>query len=182
MAAQGPGMSKITEMALLTIAGLLIVAAMLLVIALSLGLTGCTGASMTPEERGIEVSDRIGVFNQDKALFMAQKAVEDAYGVNLGDMHSDAVVYWADTICPQNGVPAVIYNGKCLYGVMFGLDEMYVAVSVHTPDRTCGTALIHEFGHALHLAVLGDYNGAHDNHEFWDVLDEPIALACARDW
>ena len=147
---------------------------------------------MTPEERGIKVSDRIGVLNQSKVLFVTQLAVEDAYGVKLGDMHTDAVVYWTDTRCPKNGLSMVIHDGRCLYGVMWSLEEMYVAESNIDPDKTCGSSLVHEFGHALHGAVFGDFNGAHDHLEFWGgerdgkhvtgVLEAPARLACERGW
>jgi len=138
---------------------------------------------MTPYDRGIEVTDAIGVLNQSKALFSAQIAVEDHYGVRLGDMHTDAVVYWTDTKCPKNGQYAVIYRGTCVYGRMWSLDEIYVALSNKDPERTCGSALIHEFGHAMYMEMFDrDGNAAHDDDEFWDVLVAPMQLACDRGW
>jgi len=151
-------------------------------LALFIVLLAACGGVMTPEERGIVVSDRIGVFNQSKVLFTTQLAVEDHYGVDLGDMHTDAVVYWTDTICPKNGLSMVIYRGECNYGRMWSLEEVYVAVSNKDPEKTCGSALVHEFGHALHFELFGSYNGSHDHDAFWDVLKEPNRIACERGW
>ena len=145
------------------------------------GLAAC--GPMTPEERGIKVNeDIIGVYNQDKAMFTAQYLVEDYYGVELGDLWTDAVVYWTDTKCPKNGQYAVIYDRECYYGIMWSCDEIYVALSNGDPETTTGSALLHEFGHCMHMemGLGGDTN--HVDNEFWDVIIEAQDIARGRGW
>ena len=138
---------------------------------------------MAPEERGIKVSDRIGVLNQSKAMFWAQTLVEDEYHVDLGDLSTQGVtVYWADTKCPKNGQYAVIYNGNCNYGRMWSCDEMYVALSNLDPERTCGSALLHEFGHCLSMAMGNGGDAGHNDNRLWDVIAEASDFACNEGW
>ena len=137
---------------------------------------------MTPEERGIEVTDKIGIFNQSKALFWTQTLTEDEYGVDLGDLSTSAVIYWADTRCPKNGQYAVIYKGQCNYGRMWSCDEIYVALSGIDSDRTCGSALLHEFGHCLSMSMGLGGDHSHSDARLWAVIETAKRYACDRGW
>lgn len=137
----------------------------------------------TPEERGIAVTDKIGIFNQSKALFWAQTLVEDEYQIDLGDLStSGTVIYWTDTKCPKNGQYAVIYDGKCNYGRMWSCDEIYVALSGVDPERTCGSALLHEFGHCLSMAMGLGGDNSHSDERLWGVISEAKNYSCERGW
>jgi hypothetical protein len=139
---------------------------------------------MSPEERGIEVADLIGVFNQDKSMFTAQYMIEDAYGEDFGDLWADATVYWTDTRCPKNGMYAVIYRGQCNYGRMWSCGEMYVALSNLDPERTAGSALNHEFGHCMYMKMDPHHTGCPDHSDipFWDLIEESNNIAKERGW
>jgi hypothetical protein len=144
----------------------------------------CAGPYM-PDERGIEViedSEGLGVAYQSKAMFQAQYLVEDHYRTDFGDLSTEATVYWTDTLCPKNGEYAVIYDHGCSYGIMWSCDEMYVALSNKDPKRTCGSALIHEFGHCMYMKMFGYRNSEHNDDEFWEVIGDAQKSACDRGW
>lgn len=137
----------------------------------------------TPDERGIQVTDRIGVFNQSKAMFTAQFMVEDFFGADFGGLSTHgAVVYWTDTKCPKNDQYAVLYEGKCNYGRMWSCQEMYVALSSLDSERTCGSALLHEFGHCLSMQLGQGGDSEHTNKDLWEVISEAKTIACDRGW
>lgn len=140
----------------------------------------------TPEERGVKVNRDIHrVYNQDKAMLFAESAVEDYYGISLGHAFEDTKVWWADTRCPYSDNYAVVieYNGvpdRCFYGIMFSCQEIYVAVSEH--GKTCGTALLHEFGHCLYSRIFYDFDREHVDQEFWGIIGASAAESCDRGW
>ena len=137
---------------------------------------------LTPEERGIAVTDRIGVFNQTKAMFAAQVQVEDEFGIELGDLSTQVTVYWSDSICPRNGQFAVIYKGQCNYGRMFSCSEMYVALSNLDSERTCGSALLHEFGHCMSMMMGNDGDANHSDSRLWNAIGDAMTVQCERGW
>jgi len=162
---------------------------------LTVALTACgTG----PEARGIKLHDCkgdsecdpyesvIGVINQTKAMFTAQYMIEDAYDVDYGDLfNKGTTVYWADTICPKDGQYKVIYKNQCNYGRMWSCNEMYVALSNGNPERTCGSALLHEFGHCMYMEGIDpNHSGCpdHSDNAFWAVIEEAQEISCTRDW
>ena len=134
----------------------------------------------TPEERGIEVSDVYKVYNQDKAMFTAQYLIEDEFDVELGDIIQSTIVYWTDTKCPYTDDIAVIYNGRCTPGRMWSCKEMYVAM--YNDDRTCGSSLIHEFGHCLHGKIFSVKDDDHSHEAFWSIISEAQDVSCSREW
>jgi hypothetical protein len=160
-------------------------------------ITACTPI-LAPEERGIELQDCtgkddcnpfedhiLGVYNQDKALFTAQYTVEDHYGHHFGSLWADAVVYWGDTTCPRNGQYMMMHEDECYYGLMWSCEEIYVALSNKGPENTCGSALLHEFGHCMYMEMKtfdGNGNAAHDDDEFWSLIAEANLLSCNRSW
>lgn len=158
-------------------------------------LSACNTVSY-PEERGIRLQDCdnddedcdpyeeiIGVTNQTKAMFTAQYMVEDAYNERFGDLFNKrTTIYWVRTVCPEDGLYKVIHNKECVYGKMWSCDEMYVAVSNGDSKRTCGSALLHEFGHCMLMEMGVNADTDHSNNAFWSVIEEAQDLSCDRDW
>lgn len=160
-------------------------------------LMSCTSA-LTPEERGVKIQNCtgktdcnpyenhiIGIYNQNKALFTAQYIVEDHYDEDFGDLWADATIYWADTICPKNGSYELVYEGECYYGFMWSCQEIFVALSNKDPTNTCGSALLHEYGHCLYMTMKtfdGNGNASHDDDEFWALIAEASLISCDRNW
>lgn len=146
-------------------------------------LTACV-VPMAPEDRGIEVLDTIEIYNQDKAMFTAQYMVEDEYQQDFGDLWLDSIVYWTDTRCPKNGQYAVIYDGKCYHGLMWNCDEIFVALSNEDSERTCGSALLDEYGHCLLMEMDPYHSGCpdHSDDRFWNVINIAKQIACERKW
>lgn len=147
-------------------------------------LTACSVSP--PDRRGIDVADIYKVSGQDKAMLLAESMVEDAYGYELEHRWQDTTVYWTDTVCYYDDSRyAVLYDyddgpPRCLAGLTFSCQEMYVAVNA---DRTtCGTALVHEFGHCLHLEIFGIGDGGHTNADFWGLIADVAGLVCDRGW
>lgn len=139
---------------------------------------------MTPEERGIKVTDDFKIYNQDKAMFTLQYTIEDYYNVRMdNDFIFQTKVYWTDTPCPYSDDWAVVYKGKCNAGRMWSCQEMYVAKKKSDPDHTCGTALLHEFGHCIRQELGFSTSGDdHWDDEFWGVVAEADAISCNRGW
>ena len=152
---------------------------------------------MTPEARGVELQDCdgiencdpfedhiVGVFNQNKAMFTAQFMVEDHYGEDFGDLTLNSTVYWTNTRCPKDGQYSVNHNDKCHYGKMWSCDEMYVALSGKDPELTCGSALLHEFGHCMKskMTQFQSLDADHSDTEFWNVIREAHKISCDRGW
>jgi hypothetical protein len=132
-------------------------------------------------DRGIETADIHKVYNQDKALFLAEVRFEERFGVHT-DAYKYANVIWTDTPCPYADGNAVIYEGECYHGLMFGCDEMYVAIDENNPNRTCGTALMHEFGHCLWARAGKGFDGDHENPALWGFVKDVKKETCDRDW
>lgn len=167
------------------------------ILAFLLVLSACSDV-MSPRERGIKLTDCmgdsscdpyvppvIGVINQSKAMFTAQYLIEDAYEVDFGNLSLEATVYWADTICPKDGLYKIIYGSECNYGRMWSCDEMYVALSNKNSERTCGSALVHEFGHCLYMDQIDPYHTGcpdHSDTAFWNIIDGASTIACNRGW
>jgi hypothetical protein len=136
-----------------------------------------------PEARGIEVSDIYKVYNQDKAMFLAQTMVEDHYDVRYGNLFLDTTVYWADTKCPYSDEYAVVHEGKCYHGKMWSCGEMYVAIS--SLGTTGYTALLHEFGHCLYMEQIDpNHLGCPDHSDaaFWSIIGAATAVSRDRGW
>lgn len=135
--------------------------------------------SMTPEERGIEVDRSIvKVYNQDKAMLQLEGMAEDFYGVRLSNEFESTKVWWATTPCPYTDDPAVIYENHCYYGRLWSCGEIYVALP--RSGKTCGSALLHEFGHCLMMIIKG-YGDANHSSDVWPLVAEAHGLACARE-
>jgi len=151
----------------------------LLCLLLLLTSIACYGP-VTPAERGIEVDASIyKIYNQDKALLMFERKVEDAFKVNIGNAFETATIYWADTKCPYNDENAVIYKNRCYYGITFSCDEIYVAIG--KTNSTCGTALIHEHAHCV-LKKLGLNMDRDHTGPIWPIVVEAQNFACNRGW
>lgn len=129
----------------------------------------------------IEVADIYKVYNQDKAMFLAEGRFEDKYRV-ISDAFDRAEVFWTDTWCPYEDTIAVIVDGVCYRGIMWDCGSMYVALSVKDMNRTCPTALIHEFGHCLLMDAGWDADGLHKDLDFWNFMTEVRHETCDRDW
>lgn len=135
---------------------------------------------MSPEERGIEVDDSIGELpNQSDTLLWAEEIVEDHYAVELGDLFAETTVHWTTTICPDNGYPAVIHEGRCYYGLTWSCQEMYVA---KMKNPLCLSALIHEFGHCLLQEMGKDIDAKHEDDEFWGLMIQARDDVCREGW
>ena len=134
---------------------------------------------MTPEERGIEVDRSIvKVYNQDKAMLYLEGLAELHYSTKLGDAFEDAVIWWTTTPCPWSGDPAVIYEGQCNYGRMWSCGEIYVALP--STGKTCGSALLHEYGHCLTMLIHGHGDAGHAG-DVWPLVAEAHGVSCARE-
>lgn len=75
-------------------------------------------------------------------------------------------VYWTDTEC--NGQTSVVYRGECYHGVTFSCREMYVAIR----QTLCKSALAHEYGHCLLMAMGKDPDPQHLYVEYWDTVED----------
>ena len=60
--------------------------------------------------------------------------------------------------------------------------NIYVAMYRLDPNRTCHTALLHEFGHCLLGEAVMDRDIDHTNTELWDLVAEVRAETYSRDW
>lgn len=148
---------------------------------LTMGACGAIG----PDDRGIEVIDDLEVHDQSKAMFLTQRMVEGEYeDLNFGDLHNTATIYWSDTTCPTDpaGRYAVFYEDYCYHGRTFSCDEIYVALSNKDSNYTCGSSLLHEFGHCLHMKSGGGGDSGHMDERFWEVIQESQNTACERGW
>ncbi len=133
-------------------------------------------APMSPDERGIVVGPSIHkVLDQDKAMLRLEGIVSDYYNVPVYDLFEETKVWWATTRCPYRDEPAVVYRNKCYHGRMSSCGEMYVAIA--ESGKTCGTALLHEFGHCLGMELFGDADASHSG-DMWDLVATAHGLAC----
>lgn len=159
----------------------------------ALALSGCWWefGALTPKERGIKLrpcaeyedceyeSDYYKVYNQDKAMFLFQTMVEDKFAESFGDLFQEVDVRWVSTRCPYSDEPAVVYEDVCYHGIMWSCDELYVAVP--DTERTCGSALLHEYAHCLSHQMTFSFDGQHLG-PIWDVVAEASQIACEREW
>lgn len=145
--------------------------------AVAILLASCV-APMTPEERGIAVDDDIEIPSEGDVLALVQDAVENHYRIDLGLVGGN--VYWASSEC--EGKPSVIWCGACERGLVWSCEEIYVAVSQWTPSTTCGTVLVHEFGHCLHDAMAGTLDTKHLDEEFWPIISRAYVETCELGW
>lgn len=123
----------------------------------------------------------VAVHDQGKAMLLARADVETHFDVVVPE--HDVNVSWTSTPCPYRlDHYAVVYRSECLYGIMWSCDEIFVALSNRDEQRTCGSALVHEYGHCLRLALgwSGDHN--HSAGEFWAVNRATHHETCERGW
>lgn len=133
------------------------------------------------DDHGIETADVYKVYEQDKAMLLAETRFEQYYGVE-STAFEWAEVQWTNTPCPYKNAWAVVYQDKCFYGITWDCDEIYVALNKDEPNRTCPTALMHEFGHCLRLDAGWDGDADHSEVEFWDFIGVVRKETCERDW
>jgi len=133
---------------------------------------------MTPEERGIEVNYDIKIESQQEVLQLAQHRFEELYSISLGSTSDDAIVYWTDHRC--NDMTNVEWRDMCKKGLTWSCKEMYVAVSEWTPDTTCGTVLVHEFGHCMHGVAFGELDIDHSSTGFWKNVTDIYVETCDK--
>jgi hypothetical protein len=137
---------------------------------------------MTPEDRGIEVDhamSSLGVFNQSKAMLDLEGMAEDHYLAQLDNLFQDTQVWWTTTLCPGTGSPAVIYKDKCNYGRMWNCQELYVAAPLN--EKTCGSALLHEYAHCLRMALFEGDGDADHTSDIWELVADAHDRACTRE-
>ena len=141
------------------------------------------------EHRGFDIDASIyKIPNQDKAMLLLERNVEDNYNVRLGNTFETSQVYFVRGVtCPYNGAaPAIILeDGSCVHGIMWNCQEMYVAVTPLDDPldyRVCGTALLHEFGHCLLQAMDMPADITHENSELWDIVQKTNKDTCSRGW
>jgi len=138
---------------------------------------------MTPEERGIVVTDDYKILGQEKAMFTLEYMVGDYYNEHIIDLQFRSTVYWTDTVCPYKDDWAVVYDGMCHYGRMWSCEEMYVAKNKNNPNSTCKTALLHEFGHCIRQELgMPTGDGDHWDDEFWEIVAAAKLDSCNRGW
>ena len=59
----------------------------------------------------------------------------------------------------------------------------FVAKNKNNPDNTCGTALLHEYGHCIRQELGFSTKGDdHWDDEFWDIVAEAQKVSCDRNW
>jgi hypothetical protein len=129
-----------------------------------------------PEARGIPLrdcepgvecnvydSDIHKVYNQDKAMLMFERMVEDTFGRSFDNVWQSTEVWWTTAQCPYSDEPAVVQDNVCYHGKMYSCQEMYVALP--KTGKTCGSALLHEFGHCLSMHLAG--SGFADGGNSW---------------
>ena len=137
---------------------------------------------------GIEVDENIvKVHDQDRAMLLGLADVESHYELRVPD--HEAVVFWTSTRCPYHMAEyAVVHQGVCSYGVLWSCEEIFVALSNRDPERTCKSALLHEYGHCLRMTLGWDSDGCnpdgtgHVDDEFWLVNANTAQQACLRQW
>ena len=140
-------------------------------------------------DRGYDVDESIyKIPNQDKALLYTERAIEDHYNTHLGNTFENTTTHFVrGEVCPYNGnTPAMILDsGQCVAGIMYGCQEMYVAIMPQDDPadyRACGTALLHEFGHCLLMTMQIDPDANHTNSEFWGIVSQSNKYTCGRGW
>lgn len=131
---------------------------------------------------GIDVADDVyKVYNQDKAMLLAEARFEDRFGLS-SNAFREARVFWTNTPCPYQDGWAVVHENRCYYGMMWGCDEIFVAMNRHDPNHTCHTVLLHEFGHCLLMEAGLNHDGDHSDEQFWDFIGEVTDESCGRGW
>ena len=136
-----------------------------------------------PEARGIEVTDDHKIYNKEKSMYTLEYMVNDHYGKDITDLQFDSKVYWTDTPCPYTDRWSVVKDKVCYFGIMWSCGEMYVAKNKNKPNNTCGTALLHEFGHCIRQRLqMPAHDGDHWDNEFWRVVAEAKMVSCDRSW
>jgi len=154
---------------------------LILTITLLLATPSCYGV-VTPGDRGIEVVGNAPLPNQLRTMRILEELVEDTYDVDLRGMRYNATVWWTDTPCPKRtAVNAVVYRGNCYNGLMYTLDEMYVAQRREAPTKVCNTALLTEYGHAIYMSLNGGRGDRlHLDRPFWALTEQANSKACLR--
>lgn len=154
------------------------------ILALAILATGSCGGPRTDLGVNFDITE---VQDQRKAVLTLEGMVEDAFDVHLPNVWEDVNVWWIDTSCVGREGYGIQLDGQCLAGVMFGGRDLYVALSNKDSTRTCGSALLHEFGHYLSIQLWGHASFApcaDSTHTgpIWDVVAEAGAVACDRGW
>jgi hypothetical protein len=129
--------------------------------------------------------DIVKVDFQDETILVLQRAIGEHYGIPRERFEAvDLNILWADEACPYkpSNVQAAVWTYRehgCLAGQMFGCHEIYVALNV----RGVGwTALAHEVGHCYNQEVRGQYDRAHQDREYWDVVHGTAKFAREAGW
>lgn len=116
-------------------------------------------------------------------MFTLEYMIKDEYKKDVTDLQFDSKVYWTDTPCPYKDGWAVVKDGVCYHGMMWSCSEMYVAKNKNNPNNTCGTALLHEFGHCIRQTLQFDTHGDdHWDDRFWAVVAQAGMVSCDRGW
>lgn len=117
------------------------------------------------------------IYNQDGAVLLANGVLADEYEI---EHRPDYRVLWSDERCPYSEGYAVILEGRCYYGLMVGCQHIYVALSNRDPERTCGSALLHEYGHCWRAYAGWGYDSDHTDDRFWDTVRVAQEIVCDR--
>lgn len=134
---------------------------------------------------GIEIADVYKIQGQDESLLLAWGRFEEHFKTVVPNPVIDDTVqvFWTDTPCPYRPEQwAVVMDGRCYAGRMWGCDELYVAMNSLDPNKTCGTALLHEYGHCLSMQAGWGEDASHQNEELWDNIRTTKKEVCLRGW
>lgn len=153
-------------------------------------ITACVLLSGACDNYRYDVDESIyKIPNQDKALLMLERNIEDFYGngLFLDNLFMDSnFLFVRGEPCPYNSQDSVIITdkGMCVGGIMTSCREMYVAIPDDPVEdlTVCGTALLHEHGHCIRQFLGLANSNSHPDKEFWAVIQETNKYVCGRDW
>jgi len=139
-------------------------------------------ACFSHESDSIEVANVYKVYNQDKAMLIVEGDFRDTYGLSSSNAFERAKIHWTDTPCPYQDEWAVVVDRHCHPGISWGCEKIFVAMDQNNPNRTCPTALVHEFGHCLRTDAGWDSDSGHKDKDFWDFIEAEHQETCDRGW
>ena len=80
----------------------------------------------------------------------------------------EPMIWWSFEECPDDGSIAVIHRDRCLHGLTFSCEEIFVAWRGPV-ERS---ALAHELGHCFLLNGYREGDGNHEQTQFWALIND----------
>lgn len=149
-----------------------------------------------PDHYRDQVSSEIfKIEGQDETWLIQRPRVEAYLGNHVENLlqydwnENKLAVWWVDDQpCPYKPERNAIIGCKdqdcpkrCYAGQTWGPAEIYVATYQRDPTTSCGTALVHEYGHAMRWLAGKSGDLHHEDDQYWsEVLPAISAIMCDR--